>query len=78
MHACKEIGITRLVEVLIVERNPEWSFCAIRYAPGITHRGREILAMHLTENEFSHARWALETRSDLSDIERRVLLKLTG
>ena|SRR3989344_1971497 len=73
VNACREIGTEQVVGALIDAQNPEWSLCAIRYAPEITQVQRELLVKTLTERWFDQAQWALENMSHWSDEERAVL-----
>lgn len=73
MSACREIGTDAVVTALEEAKNPEWSFCAIRYASGITRLQRELLVKSLTERWFNQAQWALINMRSLSPEEKDVL-----
>ena len=73
VHASQEIGINRMVCALAEVNNPEWSLCAIRYALGITCAQREVLAETIDAKWLGHARWVLDTMTQISDKERQIL-----
>ena len=78
VSACREIGTENTVRALEEAGNPEWSFCAIRYAPGITQSQRSSLAKTLTLRWFDQAQWVLENMPHVPDDEREVLKWLLG
>lgn len=77
VSACREIGTEFVVNAFEEARNPEWSLCAIRYAPGITQTQRELLVCILTDRWFDQAEWSLKNMTSLSSDEKKILAWVT-
>lgn len=70
--ACREVGTPIVVTALLQSKNGEWSACAIRYAPYITHEERILLKSMLSSRDKEQARFA-RTFLHLSEEEKSVL-----
>ncbi len=69
--AWRELDMAKTVSALIEIGNPDWAFCAIRYAPNITAAQRQSLIPVLSEDCFKRAEWQLTHIIHLSDDEKK-------
>jgi hypothetical protein len=72
-HACIEISKAAVTTALLVAKEPGWAFCMLRYVPDLTRPQRFALCDMLTDDEFRHAKWALDNMRFLDKEEREIL-----